>query len=106
MKFTFAYIKDRIEHVRGDYEFSSNVAEEISSELDRLRALNAQLVEALKKAQWGDHVCYEGGDPCCPICDNYPPQEPGYHWADPEYIGHKKDCLIGAALAAAEKRDK
>jgi hypothetical protein len=77
-----------------------------AKEIDRLRALNAQLIEALKVAEWGSHICYEGGTPACPFCDYE--KEGEYAICDGKYQAlpngtHRTDCKIGIALAAAEK---
>ena len=56
-------------------------------EIDRLRALNAQLVEALYEAEAGG---YDGCFVVCPVCGCYE----GLHYSS---------CKLAEALAAAKK---
>ena len=65
-----------------------------------------ELAEALRASEWGSRTAYDGQylPETCPVCRRVNPDSAYAHRVAGSAVGHRKDCLIGTALAKLAPR--
>lgn len=78
---------------------------DLSNELRRAWAETDRLRAFVRSIEWSSFrvLSWDGaGSAACPGCDGVKPGEPIFHDENEQFVGHRDDCPLVAALAPSQ----